>query len=889
MDSNTDPAHGSALCHSSGDCTYTPSPGYIGPDSFDYTVADGRGGTDVGTVSVTVEANGAPVADDQSTTTPSKPAFLNLSAADPDFDPLSYAIVSLPSHGGLDDCTYGYCTYTPDLGYLGPDTFTWKANDGTNDSNVATFSIEVVANQPPEAHDQSTSVLVGKPRALTLSASDPEGEFLSYTIVGGPTHGTLTDCAASYCTYDPDPGYVGPDSFTWQANDGMSDSNVATFSLDVHENPFVNFTTVFGTDTVSAGFGGMRDNGMGTLAVSGVSGSVTRAYLYWHGPTNTNDPAANAAVTFDGHAIIGTNIGLSNDNCWGFVNSQAYRADVTPYVSGNGSFALDGFVKQTGSININGASLIVFFDDGIASNNRDVILFNGNDSNIVNPYDDDGWNVTLAGINYSSGSSNITLHVSDGQNFEDDALVLNGTTLVDRGQIFSGDSVPFGAFDASGHLWDIKSYDITSFLSPGGNSLNLTTGVSSDCLSLIVAAIDLPSGAAPAAHLTLSKSVDNTGGGTALASAWTLSATGPTPISGVTGAAAVTNATVLAGTYTLAESTGPASYNPGTWNCTAGTLTGSSLVLAAGDSATCSITNTYVPPAAHLTLSKSVDNTGGGTALASAWTLSATGPTPISGVTGAAAVTNATVLAGTYTLAKSTGPASYNPGTWNCTAGTLTGSSLVLAAGDSATCSITNTYVPPAAHLTLSKSVDNTGGGTALASAWTLSATGPTPISGVTGAAAVTNATVLAGTYTLAELTGPASYNPGTWNCTAGTLTGSSLVLAAGDSATCSITNTYVPPAAATELTLGGDTSGQYSDHATITATLTVGGIGIANSSVTISFGSASQTATTDALGVASASFTIPWPGRQPGDRCVIRRHAIETPVLNFRDIHRER
>jgi hypothetical protein len=63
-----------------------------------------------------------------------------------------------------------------------------------------------------------------------------------------------------------------------------------------------------------------------------------------------------------------------------------------------------------------------------------------------------------------------------------------------------------------------------------------------------------------------------------------------------------------------------------------------------------------------------------------------------------------------------------------------------------------------------------------------------------------------------------------------------------------------------TSLTLGGDTSGQYSDHATITATLKVGSTGVPGASVSISLGAASQTVTTNAAGVASATFTIPGP-----------------------------
>jgi len=205
------------------------------------------------------------------------------------------------------------------------------------------------------------------------------------------------------------------------------------------------------------------------------------------------------------------------------------------------------------------------------------------------------------------------------------------------------------------------------------------------------AATDCVKGATPVttAHLTLAKSV--TGGGTAVATDWTLSAIGPITISGQTGDAEITDAEVNAGTYTLAES-GPEGYTAGDWSCTGGTLEGSSLDLAPGETASCSITNTFIPPA-HLTLTKSV--AGGGTALATDWTLSATGPTTISGSTGDATITNAEVSAGTYTLAES-GPEGYTPGAWSCDGVTLDGSSLTLDAGETASCSITNTFPFPA-------------------------------------------------------------------------------------------------------------------------------------------------------------------------------------------------
>lgn len=264
------------------------------------------------------------------------------------------------------------------------------------------------------------------------------------------------------------------------------------------------FVTVQNTDWTQAGVGGMRGNpNPSAITLAGISGTVTKAYLYWAGPTNSTLPTANANVTFAGTDILGTNIGFSQDNFWSYDNSQAYRADVTSLVAGNGSYSLTNFRKTDAEIN--GASLIVFFDDGNAANNRDVVLFNGNDANFDNPFDAAGWNPSLPGINYTSGTASISLHVSDGQDFgpmDDGPLTLNGTVIADGGT-FQGDSTPFtaGSTVTNGSLWDIKTFDATSFLSPGANTFNLHLGQTQDALALIVAAIDLPVGSAPVVNV----------------------------------------------------------------------------------------------------------------------------------------------------------------------------------------------------------------------------------------------------------------------------------------------------------------------------------------------------------------------------------------------------
>jgi hypothetical protein len=260
--------------------------------------------------------------------------------------------------------------------------------------------------------------------------------------------------------------------------------------------------TVYNTDFTSAGVGGMRNSQSATLTLRGISGTVDKAYLYWAGPMNTTDQLASATIRLNGVQVVGQNIGLSDDNCWGYDVSQAYRADITARVQAdrNGDYLLNDYLHQGTNINANGASILVFYSDGNTNNNRDIVIFEGNDSNAQNPYDQLGWNITLSGINYTSGSASIQVHVSDGQVYPDDAVILNGSTLEPAGSVFQGKSVP-SANDGPmgfGSLWDIFNWDVTPVLSPGLNTLNLTHGyIGHDCVSLIVAAINLPMGSAP--------------------------------------------------------------------------------------------------------------------------------------------------------------------------------------------------------------------------------------------------------------------------------------------------------------------------------------------------------------------------------------------------------
>jgi hypothetical protein len=89
-----------------------------------------------------------------------------------------------------------------------------------------------VSNRAPLSANQSIRTPVNTPRAFTLAAMDPDDDPLTYTIVASPAHGTLSGTAPNL-TYQPAAGFYGSDSLTFRANDGASDSPLATVSIGV--------------------------------------------------------------------------------------------------------------------------------------------------------------------------------------------------------------------------------------------------------------------------------------------------------------------------------------------------------------------------------------------------------------------------------------------------------------------------------------------------------------------------------------------------------------------------------------------------------------------------------------------------------------------------------
>ena len=95
------------------------------------------------------------------------------------------------------------------------------------------FSITKVPNSPPTANSQVALTGKDTSKRIALTASDPNNNPLTYSIVTQPQHGTITGGTGQIRTYTPTAGYTGSDSFTFRANDGTANSNTATVSLTV--------------------------------------------------------------------------------------------------------------------------------------------------------------------------------------------------------------------------------------------------------------------------------------------------------------------------------------------------------------------------------------------------------------------------------------------------------------------------------------------------------------------------------------------------------------------------------------------------------------------------------------------------------------------------------
>ncbi len=228
--------------------SYVPNPNYNGRDSFTAQVSDG-GLTDTVTVNITIAAqNDSPViAEGESVTVDmdedgSPKAFtLTLNASDPDADPLTWEIVTLPENGKSEVIAAensAEVLYVPKTAYSGTDQFAVRVSDGQLADTITVY-VNISSRNDPTVIAEGESVTVtmdenGIPRkfSLTLNASDPDGDMLTWNMVSLPENGAADASGtgnSQTVSYVPDPDYSGKDQFEVRVSDGEFSDTIMVY------------------------------------------------------------------------------------------------------------------------------------------------------------------------------------------------------------------------------------------------------------------------------------------------------------------------------------------------------------------------------------------------------------------------------------------------------------------------------------------------------------------------------------------------------------------------------------------------------------------------------------------------------------------------------------
>ncbi len=232
------PSHGSVTVTADGTFTYTPDLDYAGADSFTFSASDRSATSTPAVANIDVTAvNDAPIAANLNVGVGQNGVLTaNLPGSDAEGDVLTYGTVSTPRFGTVSVLAdSGQFTYTPNNGFVGTDSFTYDVSDGAERSEPGTVTISVsLTNTVPEADEILISTDEDLPVTSDLSATDGDGDALTYSITSSPTRGSLSlNSATGRFTYTPSANYYGTDQFFYQASDGQASSPPAKATITI--------------------------------------------------------------------------------------------------------------------------------------------------------------------------------------------------------------------------------------------------------------------------------------------------------------------------------------------------------------------------------------------------------------------------------------------------------------------------------------------------------------------------------------------------------------------------------------------------------------------------------------------------------------------------------
>ena len=260
---------GTVVVQPDGTFTYTPAPGFVGVDTFDYSVIDPTGETDDATVTFTVTgdpdpaANDAPDANDDTSVTSVNTVVTGnslLNDTDPNGDALTVTsidglpvpaggsvVATTPSGGTVEIFEDGSYIYTPATGYFGTENLVYSIDDGNGGTDTATLYLTAMPT-PPRATDDINITTIDAPVDGNVLTNDYSDMALPLTVGdgnGNPLPGTTTlttdqggtlaiDSDGSY-TYTPAAGFVGNDTIILEICDSLGACVDTVLSIDVSD------------------------------------------------------------------------------------------------------------------------------------------------------------------------------------------------------------------------------------------------------------------------------------------------------------------------------------------------------------------------------------------------------------------------------------------------------------------------------------------------------------------------------------------------------------------------------------------------------------------------------------------------------------------------------
>ncbi|QCE43223.1 Ig-like domain-containing protein [Psychroserpens sp. NJDZ02] len=231
-----------------GVITYTPNDGFIGEDTFTYTICDDADPAlcDTATVTVTVQPTDSPnttnANDDAYTTTPGANISDNVLLNDNDIEGDNQTVTANtnPTNGTVTIASNGVFTYTPNSGFTGADSFTYTICDDNTDQACDTATVYITIGGIANTTDAITDInntfqdLPVTGNVLT-NDEDYEGDTQTVTDNTQPTNGSVTIDSAGNYTYTPNSGFTGEDTFTYTiCDDGNPQAcDTATVYIEV--------------------------------------------------------------------------------------------------------------------------------------------------------------------------------------------------------------------------------------------------------------------------------------------------------------------------------------------------------------------------------------------------------------------------------------------------------------------------------------------------------------------------------------------------------------------------------------------------------------------------------------------------------------------------------